>query len=363
MENDYSKLHVIHGVSEIAGQNSYSVMGLREIGVDAISAVAQENPFGYVNDICLHIDRQKKIMYPLYALKIALFTFKSILRYNVFHFHFGRSFCLNYELFIYDLLNKKFFYEFHGADLRDMEIFCKRRKIEMIPEWIMTKKQKKRNVSICRKATGIILHDDEMIPYLPEKYKRLFIVPLRVDLSKFVPCYPEINKKKVRIVHAPSKRKGKGSEYVIAVMNELKSLYNNVEFIMVEGKKQSEAFEIYKTADIIVDQLIIGTYGVFSIEAMAMGKPVVTYISDEMINNFPEELPIINASEADIKEKLIYLINNPVERYEVGVNSRKYVEDYHDFRKIAVVLANIYSGYEKELRGRDAFNRVKEIIV
>ena len=52
---------------------------------------------------------------------------------------------------------------------------------------------------------------------------------------------------------------------------------------LVEGLHHDEAFERYRDADIVVDQLNAGWYGLFAIEAMALGKPVVTFLHDEAV--------------------------------------------------------------------------------
>ena len=49
-----------------------------------------------------------------------------------------------------------------------------------------------------------------------------------------------------------------------------------VELDIVEGVPHDEARERYARADIVVDQLNAGWHGVFALEAMALGKPVVT---------------------------------------------------------------------------------------
>ena len=219
----------------------------------------------------------------------------------------------------------------------------------------------KRNKKICKKAKGIIIHDDELIPYLPVPPRNVYVVPLRVDISKFEPRYPTMNNELIRIVHAPSNKDIKGTKYIIDAIDILKKKYNNIEFILVEGKKQQEAFEIYKEADIIVDQLFLGTYGVFAIESMALGKPVVSCISETMRGRFPKELPIVNGNMTNISEALELLINNPKLRVEKGRQGRKYVEDYHDFRIVAHVLKGIYYGAGKPLTGRDAFEQVKAL--
>ena len=111
---------------------------------------------------------------------------------------------------------------------------------------------------------------------------------------------------------------------------------------MYKRQPQVEAFEIYRQADIVIDQLYIGTYGVFALEAMALGKPVVTYLRPDLKEAFPKDLPIVSASEATLKEALASLLENPAELGRLGRLGRSYVERYHDYRKIAVVLAKLY---------------------
>ena len=355
------KLHILHGITEVAGQNSYAVQGLREIGVDAESMVLMENPFGYHNDICLHVDRNDRKKLPLSVLKLGLFLLKALRRYNTFHFHYGTSIGFNQELFLYKLLRKKVFYEFHGSDIRDIGKFCETSKMEYIPELDIDEHTKERNRKICRKADGIILHDDELISYLPEEHAPVYGVPLRMDISRFTPAYPEEHKKGIRIVHAPSRRGVKGTAFILEAFEHLKEKYPDLEFVLVEGKTQEEAFEIYKTADIIVDQVFVGIYGVFSIECMAMGKPVVCYIDPRMKERYPEELPVISADRDEVEQRIEELILDGRKRRECGMAGRAYVENYHDYRAVAWLLKGIYEGRYAPVTGREAYRRVRKI--
>ena len=76
---------------------------------------------------------------------------------------------------------------------------------------------------------------------------------------------------------------------------------------LVEGLRHDEAFERYKAADIVVDQLNAGWYGLFAIECMALGKPVVTFLHDEAVQTTEEALgervPIVRATQAVAKGK------------------------------------------------------------
>src|SRR5699024_10157263 len=100
-------------------------------------------------------------------------------------------------------------------------------------------------------------------------------------------------------------------------INVLKQKYD-IEFILVEKKTQEEAFEIYKKADIIIDQFFAETYGVFAVESMAMGKPVVGYISDTIKKTFPKSMPIVSATIDNLTEVLEGLVTNGVKRRELG---------------------------------------------
>lgn len=353
-------IKVLHGVSNMIGQGEYVVKGLNEQGVYAKSVWRKPALQEHVKpDYILGLSRGNLALYPLFLAKVLLFFAYALLKFNVFHFHIGKTILYNFDLWVYPLLGKKMFCEFHGSELRDYGKFSETSKFVPTEEDILPEKEIKRNEKICRKADGIILHDDELIPYLPPKCAPVYVVPLRMDLSLLTPNYPKPNKEKIRIVHAPSRRHLKGTDYVITAYNNLKTRHKNVELILVEGKNQSEAREIYSQADIVVDQLYIGTYGVLAIESMALGKPVITYISDDMKQRLPEELPIFSADIDSVEQVLEQLILDADLRYTLGQKGREYVENYHDYKKISCVLREIYEGNVEAAQGRAAFERVR----
>lgn len=343
MEEPKKKLKIFHGMSDVAGQGSYSARGLRSIGADAVMAVWRRNPFGYSVDIDLHV-KEEKIKNPIHAIvysfRIFCFALKAMFKYDIFHFHFGRSLLpFGLDLFWLRLFNKRIIMEFHGDDIR---YFYNRERPQYYPyEKLVTRKKWgiKRNNDILRYADTVITHDEELRKHIP--HKNLYITPLRIDIDKLSLSYPDSKTERIVIVHAPSDFIGKGSKYVVASIEELKIKYN-IDFILVEKKTQEEAFELYKMADIIVDQLFAQTYGVFAVEAMLMGKPVVGWISDEIKKTFPREMPIVSATIDTLTEVLEELILDGERRRNLGIAGRKYVEKYHDYRKVAQVQMDIY---------------------
>ena len=63
-----------------------------------------------------------------------------------------------------------------------------------------------------------------------------------------------------------------------------------VELDIVEGVPHDEARERYARADIVVDQLNAGWHGVFALEAMALGKPVVAHLKPDVVERSADGL-------------------------------------------------------------------------
>ena len=334
------ELKVIHGMSEVAGQGINSVTGLRNNNVTSNMVVWSRNPSGYEVDIDLKIKKDILKM-PFYGFKMFCFCIKAWTKYNVLHSHFGYSLLpFGLDLKVDKLLGMKVFAEFHGSDIRWA---YKEKEYKYLENYTITVNKQKRQKRLNRliiNADGIILHDYELIEHLPNISKPVYIVPLRIDIKKFEPIY-SLHRSKPIIVHAPSKRKIKGTDRILEALKKVKCDY---ELILVEGKTQQEAFEIYKKADIIIDQISGGTYGVLALEAMALGKPVITYIAEEYRSTFPNELPIVSAEFDDLHEIVSDLLADSNKRTLIGKAGRKYVERYHDADKVAYYLKKIYEG-------------------
>ena len=107
-----------------------------------------------------------------------------------------------------------------------------------------------------------------------------------------------------------------------------------VELEIVEGLHHDEARRRYERADIVVDQLNAGWYGLFAIEAMALGKPVVTFLHDEAVGaprrRFGVSVPIVPATKETLVDALRPLVESAEERRRIGAESRAYVERVHD---------------------------------
>jgi glycosyltransferase involved in cell wall biosynthesis len=333
-------MRVLLAPTEIAGELGMTARALCNLGINAVSCNLRykQNPYGYVCDI--DFGPQDKTLSIRKKVSRFIFIFTSLFRFDVFHFYFGRTLSRKKrDLPLLKSLGKKLVIEFVGSDVRMDNCLPNIKKINLArknPEKVI------KNLKIFSSFIDVALVADwELKTYVEPYFKRVEIVRQRIELDKYMPKYPISNKKRPLIVHAPSNREFKGTEFVLGAIETLKAKHS-FDFRLIENMKHSEAVKLYTNADVVVDQLRIGTHGGFAVECMALGKPVITYLRDESKEFYPKSLPIVSASTEAICEVLERLIINGTLRHDLGVRGRKYVEEFHDSIKVAKRLRSIY---------------------
>jgi hypothetical protein len=242
---------------------------------------------------------------------------KLLPRYDVFHFYSSVTLVPKSVQFrILHALGKKGVYQYLGSDIRGK-----------------TREQ----LAYGLKADAEIVSSWDAIRWVPDAD---VILP-GIEVANIAPAVPSAEKKRPLIIHAPSSRRRKGTEHVVAAVEGL-----DADFRVVEGLTHDEAFELYREADIVVDQLNAGWYGVFAIECLALGKPVVTFLLDEAVRRTEEaygvEVPVVSATAETLREQLRPLVDDAALRHRIGAASRAYAEQLHDIDKIAGELVALY---------------------
>ena len=242
---------------------------------------------------------------------------KLLPRYDVFHFYSSVTLVPKSVQFrILHALGKKGVYQYLGSDIRGK-----------------TREQ----LAYGLKADAEIVSSYDAIRWVPGAD---VILP-GVEVAKIAPAIPSADKKRPLIIHAPSSRRRKGTEHVVAAVESL-----DADFRVVEGLTHDEAFELYREADIVVDQLNAGWYGVFAIECLALGKPVVTFLLEEAVRRTEQaygiEVPVVSATAETLREQLRPLVADAALRHRVGTASRAYAERLHDIDAIAGELIELY---------------------
>jgi hypothetical protein len=134
------------------------------------------------------------------------------------------------------------------------------------------------------------------------------------------------------VAHAPTDRVIKGTQHVIEAVDALRDEGVAIRLDLVEGVTRDVALERLAAADLLVDQLRLGWYGTVAVEAMALGRPVLSYIrEDEPEDNpFGADLPIVRTTSATLVDDLRALSADRGRLRELGVAGRAFVEEHHD---------------------------------
>ncbi len=100
--------------------------------------------------------------------------------------------------------------------------------------------------------------------------------------------------------------------------------------VWLDEMSQKDVEWEYSQADVVFDQLGKGIIGMVCLDAMALGRPVIANGRPEMLEPLlGATSPICQASTPEeVSNQIGYLHFNPEKREQIGIASRKYVEDY-----------------------------------
>jgi hypothetical protein len=199
---------------------------------------------------------------------------------------------------------------------------------------------------VARQATAVFSMGD-MIEYTPGSRNDLFFWPIDLAIQggkRYKPAYPSVDlDRPVRVVHAPNHSHFKGTRYLEQAIASLQQEGVGIELILVERLSNDQALEVYRSADVIFDQCLIGFHGYFALEAMALGKPVMCFIrkpAEYLLQ--PEECPIINTHVDTLKADLRSLVRRRDEFEDIGRRGRLYIERNFSLEAFAGRLQSAY---------------------
>jgi glycosyltransferase involved in cell wall biosynthesis len=308
------ELRVVHSPVNVAGIPWANVEALRRKGVDAKLVVFNRAKLHPEADWSL--ERHGPLPRRL-ATQFAAFG-RLLPRTDVFHFYFGLTLVPKSLQFpLLRVTGKKCVFHWLGSDIRG---------------------KSPAELAYGKRAGAQIVGSYDAIRWVPEAH----VIPPGLDLRDYKPR-PASDNPRPLVVHAPSSRAKKGTAHVIEACAQLP-----VELDIVEGVPHDEARERYARADIVVDQLNAGWHGVFALEAMALGKPVVSHLKPDVVERSAEafgvRVPIVPATAETLVDVLRPLVEDASRRRELGAAGRAYVERVHDIDRIADRLLGIYAG-------------------
>jgi len=236
---------------EIANQLYLISKELRHNGYDAKSVNYYQNKFGFKCDINLNIGKNEKVSRVIKEL----FFFLKFPQYDIFHFNFGQSLLYsNLDLPILKLFNKKIVFYFHGSDIRNKDYFyflydqqIQKSSISAPPKSSISQQKRLRKIQMY--ADIILVSTPDLLELFN---KDAIYFPPSVDISQWTnqPTRNVTNRNEIKILHAPTNKKYKGTKFVINAVEKLKRNGYKITLNLIENAKHDQMVKFYQDSDI-----------------------------------------------------------------------------------------------------------------
>jgi glycosyltransferase involved in cell wall biosynthesis len=324
------KMRILHAPFNIANIAWELSRAQRTLGLRSDAMQFFSNWIQYKCDINLNLETYR---YPVNNIRVAMFFLKAITKYDIFHFHFGYTLLPKfYDVFLLKLLRKKVFFHYHGCDIKDRAYLLKKDVYSACHTCnpIRCNKNIPESKAIAKKyADGVFLGTPDLIEFYPQGV--WLPPPIHIDeIEKAAEGIAVSESDTIKLLHAPSDPLLKGTEYVLRAVEELKEEGLPIELILVQNRPWQEAIKLFKTADIAIDQFRMGAYGHFAAECMALKKPVICYIREDVKKYYPDDLPIIISTGDTLAATIRTLIADMGKLKRIGNASYDYIKKYHD---------------------------------
>lgn len=325
-------MRIFHGTIEIAGQMGILSGELKRRGHLATGYNIFHSYLGY-----------KDHLYNTNVVELEQMSRHLINFFDLFHFHYASSLLKQYkDLEMIKEKGKKMIMHHWGNDVRFHEQARENNPYVYTGDSPANEVMHNRLTAISQYVDEAIVQDYEVYTYVEKYYKKVHVVPISIDLAPFEPRFPRKDVKRPLILHAPTNPDFKGTVAIEAAVRQLQKSYD-FEYRRIEKMNHEAAIKLYQEADLIVDQIRCGSYGLLSVEAMALGKPVIAYVRSDVADKFPAELPICNANPDTVMKAIQTLLEDPKLRNELGKRGRAYAEKYHAKEVGVDMLERIYA--------------------
>lgn len=144
------------------------------------------------------------------------------------------------------------------------------------------------------------------------------------------------------VVHAPSQRWLKGTDLIEPMLRRL-AAEGVIEYRQVVGVPHALMPAFYAEADIVLDQFLLGSYGVAACEALAAGRLVIGHVDSSTRSRVREhtglELPVLEATIESLESELRKATTEPEAHATLKIAGPAFVEAVHDGRRSAAAIA------------------------
>jgi hypothetical protein len=174
----------------------------------------------------------------------------------------------------------------------------------------------------------------DLIDYVPDATW----LPVTVDVDALASAAPVLERARPVVLHAPSNSALKGSAVIDPVLTRLDH-EGAIRYLRATDLAHDDLIAAIASADIVVDQLGLGLYGVLACEAMGAGRLVVAEVGDRIRTRMaPASVPILEITATSVEDVLRRTLADRVEGRALAAAGPSFVREFHDGRAAAAAL-------------------------
>jgi glycosyltransferase involved in cell wall biosynthesis len=207
-------------------------------------------------------------------------------------------------------------------------------------------------------AEKVLYSTPDLAEHVKKERADAIFLPNPVDTEMFMPRLMESSEEIIKILLISRLDEIKGVHEVFEAVKNLVKKFPQIKFSapkwgrflstyldypvnFYEKVAYSKMPALINSHDIVIGQTKLGILSMSELQAMACGKPVICHY--ESFGNYEEDPPIFKAHSAkEIEEKVQELIEKRAQWKQIGEVSREWVKKYHDSKKVAKELLQLY---------------------
>ena len=241
---------------------------------------------------------------------------------------------------------------FHGSDIRDVDFHIKKSPFSPFssknPQAIAEVEQLRKRSAEVRAAlprlrrmripifvtTPDLFHEAPHATWLPVAINTL---PFE-EVARKAPAFAHGGQP--RVLYLPSSSWIKSADIIEPILEKLDA-EGVITRVRTEKVNHSQVPSLMAKADIVIDQFL-GIIGALPLEAMAAERLVLTHIAPWTHSRMPVIPPVIDITPETLESVLRSISHDRNHHIDYLDTAKKYVLEYHDGRKSAEVLSQLF---------------------
>lgn len=331
--------------------NVYHKKAVLECGYSAETFVFQSNYITREFDICCGPGVLIRFFAPYVFFLRALFRYKVLMMYFTGGSLRSKKILRWFEPIFYKAANVKTVLMPFGTDVQAMQrssnLYFKHAMTKDYPELAPLYNATQRRVDRWTQRADWIISGCEWVDYM-HHWDTLLLSHICIDLQSIPANGAPRTSGTFKILHAPNHLAQKGTAALMKACEDLKQEGLDLELVVLRKVPNTEVRQAIQNADLVADQFVIGWYAMFAIEAMAMKKPVLCYLRNDLIDLYrranliaEDEIPILNTSLPQIASSIKWAYQNRNALKRLGEKGREFVGKHHSVQRMSQVFSDI----------------------